>query len=100
MEPDGSDPREAVHMAIAELPSTFVEEATSSCTNPRPDISTSSVRLVWVLTWFVVGCLGRGVLGLRAEGLLDHDQAVVGLMAHDISQGRRDRKSTRLNSSH
>src|SRR5262245_40805507 len=76
-------------MAIAELPSTLLEITKADNQAPRTKLSPPKVRLRWVLAWFAVTCLGRGLLTLRVEGLLDHDQAVVGLMALDISEGRR-----------
>ncbi len=39
--------------------------------------------------WFVAALLARGPLVARIEGVLDHDQSVVGLMALDIASGRR-----------
>ena len=45
----------------------------------------------WLIAclWVMAAWLARWPLVARAEGLLDHDQAVVGLMALDISQGKR-----------
>ena len=45
--------------------------------------------LITALAWGVVAVAARGVLIGRIEGLLDHDQAVVGIMARDIAAGRR-----------
>ena len=39
--------------------------------------------------WFALAILARLPFVLRAEGVLDHDQSVVGLMALDIAAGRR-----------
>lgn len=39
--------------------------------------------------WMLAAMAARGAMAARIEGLLDHDQAVVGLMALDITQGRR-----------
>ena len=39
--------------------------------------------------WFALAVAARLPLTARAEGLLDHDQSVVGLMALDIAAGRR-----------
>ncbi len=41
------------------------------------------------LGWFLLGVMARAPLVARIEGVLDHDQSVVGLMALDISEGRR-----------
>lgn len=39
--------------------------------------------------WFVVALVARAPFVARIEGVLDHDQSVVGLMALDIARGRR-----------
>lgn len=39
--------------------------------------------------WFVTALLARAPFVARVEGVLDHDQSVVGLMALDIAHGRR-----------
>src|SRR3954453_18200048 len=39
--------------------------------------------------WFVAALLARAPLVGRAEGVLDPDQSIVGLMALDIAAGRR-----------
>src|SRR5579864_8559589 len=41
------------------------------------------------LAWMALAMLARFPLLARIEGLLDHDQGVVGLMALDIAKGRR-----------
>src|SRR5579864_5131591 len=41
------------------------------------------------LAWMALAMLARFPLLARIEGLLDHDQGVVGLMALDIATGRR-----------
>jgi len=41
------------------------------------------------IAWFVLGIIARAPLVARIEGVLDHDQSVVGLMALDISRGER-----------
>lgn len=41
------------------------------------------------LGWMAAALLARRPLLQRIEGILDHDQAVVGLMAQDIAAGRR-----------
>lgn len=44
----------------------------------------------WIaLASFAVGLIARIPLVARIEGILDHDQSVVGLMALDIAKGRR-----------
>ncbi len=43
----------------------------------------------WVLAWFGLAMVARLAFLARAEGLLDHDQATVGLMAMDIAKGLR-----------
>ena len=44
---------------------------------------------VWALSWFGIAILARAPLAARVEGVLDHDQSIVGLMALDIAAGRR-----------
>lgn len=39
--------------------------------------------------WLLIAFAARAPLVSRVEGMLDHDQAVVGLMALDIAEGRR-----------
>jgi hypothetical protein len=39
--------------------------------------------------WLAVALAARAYLAARIEGLLDHDQGIVGLMALDISEARR-----------
>jgi hypothetical protein len=41
------------------------------------------------LGWFALAWVARSFLLARVEGILDHDQAIVGLMALDISEGTR-----------
>ncbi|MGE3820251.1 MAG: hypothetical protein AB7I30_12595 [Isosphaeraceae bacterium] len=41
------------------------------------------------LFWLVVALISRLPMMVRAEGMLDHDQSVVGLMALDVAEGRR-----------
>src|SRR4051794_14470517 len=41
------------------------------------------------LGWFALALAERAPLVARIEGVLDHDQAIVGLMALDIAAGRR-----------
>ena len=41
------------------------------------------------LGWFVLAIVARSLRLSRVENVLDHDQAIVGLMALDISEGRR-----------
>lgn len=57
---------------------------------------TPSVSPVWsrgdfvrAIAWFGVAVLARAPLAARVEGVLDHDQSIVGLMALDIAAGRR-----------
>ena len=51
-----------------------------------PGLRGESLR---VLGWFGVAILARLPLLGRIEGILDHDQSIVGLMALDIASGRR-----------
>ena len=39
--------------------------------------------------WFVLALAARAPFVARIEGILDHDQSIVGLMALDIAAGRR-----------
>ena len=48
-----------------------------------------SCRLACRLGWACVGMAVRAPFVWRIEGMLDHDQSVVGLMALDIAAGRR-----------
>ncbi len=41
------------------------------------------------LGWFAAALIARSVMVARVEGVLEHDQAIVGLMALDIAEGRR-----------
>jgi hypothetical protein len=41
------------------------------------------------LAWFTLALVARSVMVARIEGVLEHDQAIVGLMALDIAEGRR-----------
>ncbi len=41
------------------------------------------------LGWFTLALAARAPLVARIEGILDHDQSIVGLMALDIAAGRR-----------
>ncbi len=41
------------------------------------------------LGWFALALLARSVMVSRVEGVIEHDQAIVGLMALDIAEGRR-----------
>ena len=41
------------------------------------------------LGWFAMALIARSVMVARVEGVLEHDQAIVGLMALDIAEGRR-----------
>lgn len=41
------------------------------------------------LGWFTLALVARSAMVARAEAVLEHDQAVVGLMALDIAEGRR-----------
>jgi hypothetical protein len=41
------------------------------------------------LGWFALALVARAPLVARIEGVLDHDQSIVGLMALDIAAGRR-----------
>jgi hypothetical protein len=41
------------------------------------------------LGWFALALLARSVMVSRIEGVIEHDQAIVGLMALDIAEGRR-----------
>lgn len=41
------------------------------------------------LGWFAAALVARSVMVARIEGVLEHDQAIVGLMALDIAEGRR-----------
>ncbi len=54
---------------------------------PQIPWSKSDGRLT--LAWCFVGMIARAPLVSRIEGVLDHDQSVVSLMALDIAQGRR-----------
>lgn len=57
-------------------------------TDPGPAAWTAKDTLS-ALGWFAAALAARAVLLARIEGVLDHDQAVVGLMAMDIAEGRR-----------
>lgn len=58
--------------------------------NPTPEAPPwSRSDTLAALTWFLVALAVRFPMVLRAEGMLDHDQSVVGLMALDVSEGRR-----------
>ncbi|HEV3121243.1 MAG TPA: hypothetical protein VGY53_05050, partial [Isosphaeraceae bacterium] len=54
-----------------------------------PSAAWSWADTLCALGWLLVALLARGFLTARIEGLLDHDQGVVGLMALDISHGSR-----------
>ena len=41
------------------------------------------------MAWFTLALVARSVMVARVEGVLEHDQAIVGLMALDIAEGRR-----------
>jgi hypothetical protein len=56
---------------------------------PGPSGAWSLADTVCALGWMLAALVVRGFLAARIEGMLDHDQGVVGLMALDISQGRR-----------
>jgi hypothetical protein len=43
----------------------------------------------WAAGWFALALAARAPLVARIEGILDHDQSIVGLMALDIAAGRR-----------
>lgn len=49
----------------------------------------SSSDSLLTAAWALVAMLARGPLVARIEGVLDHDQSIVGLMALDIAAGRR-----------
>jgi hypothetical protein len=44
---------------------------------------------LFALGWFAIALAARSFLLARVEGVLEHDQAIVGLMALDIAEGRR-----------
>lgn len=44
---------------------------------------------VLTAAWMIVAMIARAPLTARIEGILDHDQSIVGLMALDIAAGRR-----------
>jgi hypothetical protein len=41
------------------------------------------------LGWFALALVTRSIMVSRIEGVIEHDQAIVGLMALDIAEGRR-----------
>ena len=43
----------------------------------------------WTVGWFALALAARAPFVARIEGILDHDQSIVGLMALDIAAGRR-----------
>ncbi len=43
----------------------------------------------WAVGWFVLALAARAPFVARIEGVLDHDQSIVGVMALDIAAGRR-----------
>lgn len=43
----------------------------------------------WAVAWGTIAVVARAPFVWRAEGMLDHDQSVVGLMALDVAAGRR-----------
>jgi len=74
-------------MAVCELagsPLTEPEPATADAV-PHGPLTTPGLAA----GWFVVAVLARAPLVARIEGVLDHDQSVVGLMALDVAAGRR-----------
>src|SRR5437763_16840240 len=40
------------------------------------------------MAWFTLALIARSMMVARVEGVLEHDQAVVSLMALDIAEGR------------
>jgi hypothetical protein len=54
-----------------------------------PDPGWSRADTLRGAAWCAAGILARAPLAARVEGVLDHDQSVVGLMALDIAAGRR-----------
>ncbi len=57
--------------------------------DPERTRSRSASETGRALTWMAVALAARAALAARIEGLLDHDQAVVGLMALDVSRMQR-----------
>ena len=64
-------------------------ETTSALDRPGTR-SGSDAKTIWAAVgWGAAMVAARGLFTIRAASILDHDQAVVGLMALDIAQGRR-----------
>ncbi|HEY2158904.1 MAG TPA: hypothetical protein VGH33_24955 [Isosphaeraceae bacterium] len=57
-------------------------------TTESPDAWTARDSIA-ALGWFALALLARSVMVSRIEGVIEHDQAIVGLMALDIAEGRR-----------
>ena len=77
-------------MATAALDRPTTECPAAAELAPRARASGCKVSVAkGALFWFVAACCVRGPMVARVEGILDHDQAVVSLMASDISELRR-----------
>jgi hypothetical protein len=74
-------------MAVVETTQRLVRAAPRD--EPGPIAPWSRVDSVWAVSWLVITLAARGLLAARIEGMLDHDQGVVGLMALDIAEGNR-----------
>jgi hypothetical protein len=60
----------------------------SEARRARPEVwSAADTR--WTAGWMIFGLAARAPLVARIDGILDHDQSIVGLMALDIAAGRR-----------
>ncbi len=57
-------------------------------TTGSPDAWTARDTIA-ALGWFALALVARSVMVSRVEGVIEHDQAIVGLMALDIAEGRR-----------
>ena len=83
-------------MKTAEAPMDRIGEARPSARRPAsrkvevgPKGRDRRGDLAWAALWMIAALAARAPLAARIEGLLDHDQAIVGLMALDIAEGRR-----------
>ena len=56
---------------------------------PVPSPRWLGLDALWPVAWFLIGIALRGPLVARIEGVLDHDQSIVGLMSLDIASGVR-----------
>jgi hypothetical protein len=70
------------------LPVAAATDRTNASSRPETKAWTAYDTIA-AIVWFVIAPLLRSPILAKIEGLLDHDQAVVGLMALDISKGER-----------